>query len=209
MAVNRTILPRKGLIQPQHGLTGYEADQDANWALLDANVAFVSDLQHRDLGLNGVVSGFVLGVTPSLTPSLTPGVLYAQGVRYAPASPPVLGPAPANSTSYLFYNSSTGFYYQSSALGAAAGDALIGQVVTTAAVSAVTGATRLYGQLPVTATAAGNWTVAHLLGRPPVGAVIQMTSPGSIWFQRGVLWDATTLYLAASAAGVTAMIQLW
>src|SRR5439155_22214616 len=29
MAVTRTVLPRKGLVQPQHGLTGYEADQDA------------------------------------------------------------------------------------------------------------------------------------------------------------------------------------
>src|SRR5881396_3158231 len=45
MAVTRTILPRKGLVQPQHGLTGYEADQDANWLLLDANVAFLSDVE--------------------------------------------------------------------------------------------------------------------------------------------------------------------
>jgi len=60
MAVSRTVLPRKGLVQPQHGLTGYEADQDANWQLLDTNVAFLSDLatpQATDLGINGVVFG--------------------------------------------------------------------------------------------------------------------------------------------------------
>src|SRR5713226_8324646 len=100
MAVTRTILPRKGLIQPQHGLTGYEADQDANWALLDANVAFVSDLQFSDLGMNGVVSGFQLSTGVALTPGLTSGVLYAQGKRYAPVVAPSLWAAPAGATSY-------------------------------------------------------------------------------------------------------------
>ena len=73
MAVTRTILPRKGLVQPQHGLTGYEADQDANWLLLDTNVAFLSDVetpQTNDLGINGVVSGFTLSASSSLTPGL-------------------------------------------------------------------------------------------------------------------------------------------
>jgi hypothetical protein len=49
MAVTRTILPRKGLIQSQHGLTSYEADQDQNWELLDANVAFMADLENYAL----------------------------------------------------------------------------------------------------------------------------------------------------------------
>ena len=44
MAVTRTILPRKGFVQPQHGLTQYESDMDANLALLDANVAFTADV---------------------------------------------------------------------------------------------------------------------------------------------------------------------
>src|SRR5438445_12178256 len=98
MAVTRTILPRKGLVQPQHGLTGYEADQDANWLLLDTNVAFLSDVatpQAGDLGINGVVSGFTLSASSSLTPGLAVGVIFAQGNRYAPASAPVPPAAPA------------------------------------------------------------------------------------------------------------------
>jgi len=93
MAVTRTVLPRKGLVQSQHGLTSYEADQDQNWAMLDANVAFTSDLPaslFQPLGCNGLVSGFVLSTSSSLVPGLTPGVLFAQGVDYAPTSAPTL-----------------------------------------------------------------------------------------------------------------------
>jgi len=210
MAVTRTILPRKGLVQPQHGLTGYEADQDSNWALLDANVAFLSDLQYRDLGVNGIVSGFVLSPAVSLTPGMTTGVLYAQGVRYAPALPPSLGPAPASAASYLFYNSTSGFYYQSAAVGANSGDALIGQVTTgTGAVTSVVSATRIYGQVAASPAAPGNFMLPHGLGRTPVGAVIQMTSGGAIWFQATGMFDGTNVYLVASDAGVTGKVQVW
>src|ERR1051326_1899670 len=195
MAVTRTILPRKGLIQPQHGLTGYEADQDANWFLLDSNVAFVSDLpfpQLADLGINGVVTGFLLSASSSLTPVVSAGVLYAQGDRYAPASIPSLPAAPPNTSSYLFFNSDIGFYYQTSASAANPGDALLGQVVTSAlAVTSVTQATNIYGQISLSPGAAGNFSVPHWLGRVPVGAVIQMTSAGAIWFQAGTLYDST------------------
>jgi len=44
MAITRTVLPRKGFVQPQHGLTGYEQDMDGNMSLLDANVVFASDI---------------------------------------------------------------------------------------------------------------------------------------------------------------------
>ncbi|HEY6290047.1 MAG TPA: hypothetical protein VI455_00580 [Terriglobia bacterium] len=210
MAVTRTILPRKGLIQSQHGLTGYEADQDANWALLDANVAFLSDLQFPDLGINGVISGFRLTASSTLTPGLATGVLYAQGVRYAPATAPALAPAPPNATSYLFYNSASGFYYQSSPVGAATGDALIGNAQTTAtAVSGATPGAVIFGYVSAAGSAAGSFTVPHLLGRKPVGAVILMTSSGAIWFQPSTLFDATNLYLVASGAGATAAIQVW
>jgi hypothetical protein len=210
MAVTRTILARKGLIQSQHGLTGYEADQDANWALLDANVAFISDLQFGDLGINGVISGFRLGVSPTLTPTVSAGVLYAQGVRYAPATPPALTPAPPSAACCLFYNSVSGFYYQASAVGASAGDALLGKLTTSGtAVTGAVAATTVYGSVSVMASAAGSLAVAHLLGRKPVGAVVQMTSSGSIWFQPATLWDAANLYLAASGAGATALVQVW
>jgi len=57
--------------------------------------------------------------------------------------------------------------------------------------------------------APGNFSVAHLLGRTPVGAVIQMTSSGSIWFQASLMFDATNVYLVASAAGITGKVQVW
>ena len=38
MAVVRTILPRKGLIEPQHG-DNYEADVDTNWQIIDSLLA--------------------------------------------------------------------------------------------------------------------------------------------------------------------------
>ena len=213
MAVTKTVLPRKALIQSQHGLTGYEADQDANWALLDANVAFISDLLPGDVGINAVVSGFSLSTSGNLTPGLTVRVLYAQGKRYNPTPAQLaagLSPAPGSQTSYLFYNSASGFYYQTSAVGATAGDALIGQVVTSAtAVISVTQATRIYGQVSLTAAGGGNFTVAHLLGRTPVGVLVQMTSTGSIWFQTAPMFDGTNLYLVASGAGVTGKAQVW
>ncbi|HEX5481385.1 MAG TPA: hypothetical protein VFZ08_02010 [Terriglobia bacterium] len=208
MAVTRTILPRKGLIQSQHGLTGYEADQDANALLLDQNVAFVNDLLFGDLGVNGVVSGLTLSTASGLTPGLSAGVLYAQGQRYAPPAAPVIPAAPPSATSYLFYNSSTKFYWQASASGAAAGDALIGQALTSAsAVTAVVQATRIMGRVAITPTAAGNFTQPHLLGRTPVGAVLQPASSAAIWFQP-LPYDSTNLYLAAAAAGA-ATVLVW
>ena len=213
MAVTRTILPRKGLIQSQHGLTSYEADQDQIWALLDANVAFTSDLASSlfgQLGWNGLVSGFTLSTSGTLVPGITAGVLYAQGVDYAPAIPPTLSPAPASQTSYLFYNSASGFYYQSSAVGATAGDALIGKVTTSdSAVTAVTQATKLFGQVSAAPSVPGNFTLQHYLGRAPIGAVIRMTSGGAIWFQSPTDMDATNLYLVASDTGVTAKVLIW
>lgn len=250
MAIVRTVLPRKGLVQPQHGLTGYEADQDGNWSLLDANIVFVSDLKEAAnqnantvlagpasggaaapafralavadlplaailqsslaaaLGISGVASGFTLGTGTNLTPSLTAGVLFAQGTIYAPASAPGVPAAPASATSYLFYNSATGFYWQASAVAAAAGDALIGQVVTSAsAVTAVTQATKIMGQVALAPSEAGNFTVQHFLGRKPAGFVIQLTSNISIWMQSPAA-DATNLYLVASGSG-TAQALVW
>jgi hypothetical protein len=213
MAVTRTVLPRKGLIQSQHGLTSYEADQDQNWALLDANVAFMSDLPLtpiQQLGFNGLISGFVLSPSSTLVPGITAGILFAQAVGYAPATAPTLAPAPASQTSYLFYNSVSGFYYQSSAVGAQSGDALVGVVTTSAsAVIAVQQATPLFGAVSVAPSAPGNCTVPHLLGRVPVCAIIQMTSGGAIWFQTPSSYDGVNLYLVASDAGVTGRVILW
>ncbi len=213
MAVTRTVLPRKGMIQSQHGLTSYEADQDQNWSLLDANVAFISDLPiplFQPLGVNGLISGFALSPASTLIPAITAGVLFAQGASYSPSAAPTLKPAPASQTSFLFYNSTNGFYYQASAVGATAGDALIGQVVASAsAITAVTQGTPVMGQIALAPGTAGNFTAPHLLGRLPVGAVIRMTSGGTIWFQTPTDVDGTNVYLVASGPGVTGKVILW
>ena len=209
MAVNRTVLPNTGLVQPQHGLTGYEADQDANWALLD-NALALSGQQAQDLGLNGVYSGFTLSTSATRVPGLTSGVLYAQGKRYAPPSAPTVPAAPASATNYLFYNSSSGFYYQTSPVAATAGDALIGKVTTgSSAVTAVVQGTKVYGKVSAAPGAPANFTLQHYLGRAPIGVVVQMTSGGAIWFQAPTMYDATNLYLVASDSGITAKVLLW
>ena len=209
MAVTRTILPKTGLVQPQHASTAqWEADDDANWLLLDGLVP-LSGQMIKDLGLNGVCSGFALSTSSNLTPGLTAGVLYAQGSRYAPAAAPNPGPAPASATNYLFYNSDSGFYYQASAVGATAGDALIGQVTTSGtAVTAVVQATKVFGQVSLAPSADGNFTVQHYFGRVPVGAIIRLTSGILIWFQSPTDMDGTNLYLVASDTG-TGKVVLW
>ena len=218
MAIVRTVLPRKGFVQPQHGITQYESDMDSNMALLDANVAFLSDLASvtdalvGDLGLNGVVSGFQLATSNSLYPSLTNGILYANGSRYAPTGP-APDAAPASATSYLFYqqeNWPSSFYYRSVLAALDPGDAFIGVIITNATqVTNVTQATALFGQIPVAPSAPGNFTVPHLLGRVPIGAHVRMTSPGAIWWQSPTDVDDVNLYLVASDAEVTAKVQVW
>jgi len=191
---------------------------DGNMAMLDANVAFLSDLASvadtlvSDLGLNGLVSGFQLATSNSLYPSVTNGILYANGSRYAPTDP-VLDAAPANTTSYLFYqqeNWPSSYYYRPVLAALDPGDAFIGVIVTNGTqVTSVTPATSLFGQIPVAPSAPGNFTVPHLLGRVPIGAHVRMTSPGAIWWQSPTDVDGVNLYLVASDAGVTAKVQVW
>ena len=220
MAVVRTILPRKGLIEPQHG-DNYEADVDTNWQILDSLLQDGADVQAaitaagtvaawlQDRGLCGVISGFTLSTSANLTPGITAGVLYAQGLRSAPGAP-APGPAPASSTSYLWYNSVSGFYYNFTGAPATDGDAFIGAVTADQTrVTTVVKATGLFNRIAVTAPAAGNFSFAHNLGRAPRGALIYLTSGGAIWFQSPTMFDATSLFLVASAAGLTAQIEIW
>ena len=218
MAIVRTVLPRKGFVQPQHGITQYESDMDGNMSLLDANVAFLSDLASvvdtlvGDLGLSGLVSGFQLATSNTLSPGVATGILYANGSRFAPTNP-TLSAAPANATSYLFYqqeNWPSSYYYVPVLAALDPGDAFIGVVVTNATqVTNVTQATSLFGQIPVAPTAPGKFTVPHLLGRVPIGAHVRMTSPGAIWWQSPTDVDSVNLYLVASDSGVTAKVQVW
>lgn len=246
----RTVLSPSGLVQSQHGLTGYESDQDNNWTILNALwqqveadpaietqavntvlagpasgvnalpafralgiadlplAALLGSTLAGSLGINGVISGFTFGTGTNLTPSLTTGVLFAQGTIFAPSTTPAVPAAPASATSCLFYNSNSGFYWQAGATGANAGDALIGQAVTSSnAVTSVTQATKIMGQVALAPSGAGNFTAEHFLGRKPVGASLLLTSDIAIWFQ-STMYDATNLYLSASASG-TAAVLLW
>jgi hypothetical protein len=191
---------------------------DGNMSLLDANVAFLSDLASvvdtlvGDLGLNGLVSGFQLATSNSLYPGVANGILYANGSRYAPTDP-TLAAAPANATSYLFYqqeNWPSSYYYRSVLAPLNPGDAFLGVIVTNGIqVTNVTQATSLFGQILVAPPVPGNFTVPHLLGRTPVGAHIRMTSPGTIHWQSPTDMDGVNIYLVASDAGVTAKVQVW
>ena len=220
MAVVRTVLPRKGIIEPQHG-SNYEADLDANWLTIDTLLQDANDVQNAiiaagtvaawltDTGLSGVVSGFTLGTSANLTPDLSTGVLYAQGTRWAPLAP-APGAAPANCTSYLWWDPSSGFSFNLTGTPPMSGDAYLGSVTTDAShVIAVAGATKIHGRLTVTIATPGNFSLPHKLGRVPLGATIYMTSGGQIWFQAPTMFDGTNLYLVASDAGLTASIEVW
>jgi hypothetical protein len=163
----------------------------------------------KDTGISGVISGFTLATSANLTPGLAAGVLYAQGLRSAPTAP-APGSASASATSFLWWNSITGFYFNLTGTAAVAGDAFLGSVTADSThVIAVTNATKIYGRLSVTAAAAGNFSFNHNLGRTPLGAAIYMTSGGALWFQPVIIFDATNLYLTASDVGITASIQVW
>ena len=221
MAIVRTVLPRKGIIEPQHG-ENYENDLDTNWQIIDSLLQDANDVQTAieatsalgplltDLGISGVTSGFALSASATLTPGLAVGALYAQGNRYAPTASPTLPAAPASATNYLWYSSTNGFYYSPNPTPNAVGDALIGQVVTSGtAVTAVTQATKIFGAVALAPAAPGNFTAQHFLGRAPVGVAFLMTSGGAIWFQSPTMYDATNLYLVSSGAGVTGKAVLW
>jgi len=60
----------------------------------------------------------------------------------------------------------------------------------------------------VTASSAGNQTVAHGLGRTPVSATIEPTSACAWWWQ-ATPWDGTNLYPVASDALCTAKVIVW
>lgn len=232
MAVSRTILPRKGFVEPQHG-AAYEADVDQNWVLCDSlmqdandvsaaisNADLLAGTRMTDFSENVVIHGFELGTSTTLVPAITPGVLFAQGKRYAPAAAPTLPAAPANTTRYLFYNSSSGFYYASAPSPTTPGDCFLGTVTTSAStVTAVTTGPNLSNGANAKALVqvmkkaqinfAGHpggvqQAKAHGLGYAPTLVNIRMTSPGAIW--ESALVDATNVYLTASEDNLTAII---
>jgi hypothetical protein len=217
MAIIRTVLARKGFIQSQHGLNGYEADDDANMLLADSNVAFVSDLPSNgpapgDLSLSGLTTGALLSTAPTLAPQISALTLYANGQRYSNPEEQTLPAAPPNTTSHLFYTTIAprGWYYQPTPTPTHAGDAYAGSVTTNAtAVTTTTPATLTYGRVHITAPSAGNFTWPHRLGRTPNGALLRPTSAPAIWWQAPTDRDAQYLYLTAAAEGATATVQVW
>ncbi len=67
----------------------------------------------------------------------------------------------------------------------------------------------IYLQVAVAPSAPGNFTVVHGLGAKPQGAILEMTSGGTIWFQSPAKYDATNLYLVASDPGITGKVLVW
>ncbi len=64
MAVTRTVLPRKGIIQPKHG-DNYEADLDQNWLTIDNLLQDAQDVQAAIEAAGGGMSPTEIGATPS------------------------------------------------------------------------------------------------------------------------------------------------
>lgn len=220
MAVTRTVLPRKGLIQPQHGLASYEADFDNDMALLDANVAFMSDLMSvasgilSGLGLNGKVNGLTVTTSSTLYASIWAGTLYSQGAPYVNTGILAAPVAPASTTSYFWYNPTNGFYFTPTLVPNTAGDAFIAEVTaSSSAVTSVVQGTNLFGAVPIVVPSTpGVFAVPHWLGRLPIAFPLRMTSAGAIWSQvppAGPEADTQYLYLLGSAPNVTGKAIVW
>jgi hypothetical protein len=63
-------------------------------------------------------------------------------------------------------------------------------------------------EVPLLSPAGGNFTIPHGLGTTPTCVLIQMTSLGAIVFQP-TRYDATNLYLQASAGGLTGFAEVF
>lgn len=68
---------------------------------------------------------------------------------------------------------------------------------------------RSYKEIALAPGAAGNFQLAHGLGKTPVAMIIRMTSAGAIWEQSPTPYDATDIYLVASDAGITGVAEVW
>jgi hypothetical protein len=66
-----------------------------------------------------------------------------------------------------------------------------------------------FTELALAPGAAGNFTVAHGLSKPPTSVMVRMSSSGAIWLQSPVSSDSTNIYLVASDAGVTGEAEVW
>lgn len=113
----------------------------------------------------------------AFVPDITIGVLFAQGTMYAPTLPPVLPAAPAPTggalslQSWLWYNSSTGFYWSSSSsTPTTAGDAALGWVATNATGIAANSTRRIGSGLPQVITPVGPVTAPLVPPAPNVAS---------------------------------------
>jgi hypothetical protein len=81
---------------------------------------------------DGAQTGMLIELVGNeLIPTISKGMLFAQGVAFDPSSAPALPAAPASQKSWLYYNSTGGFYWSASSSPTASDDACIGWVVTT------------------------------------------------------------------------------
>lgn len=128
MANPRTVLSRKGLIQPLDG-AAWSADGDANWALLDGNVAFMSDLPPA--------AGYAASAGSGLTLNVAKGVTFSAGTLQSyPGGTLTLTDA---ATNYVYLDPASGFQPAANTTGFASGVIPVATVVcASGAISSVT-----------------------------------------------------------------------
>ena len=165
-------------------------------------------------GVTGVAICFILPVTSSVVPFLTsaPGNFT---VPHGLGATPKLVMVQMTSDGEVWFQpasyDATNIYLTASAAGLT-GNFVIWTVawpVESISIPPTTLMTStMVTEIPLAPGAPGNFTVAHGLGSMPIVALIRMTSDGEIWYQTA-RYDATNLYLTASAAGVTGVAEIW
>jgi hypothetical protein len=92
--------------------------------------------------------------------------------------------------------------YLTASAGSIAGNAIVfGAMPNPVIVETVT--------LSLAPSSPGPFKVAHGLPGLPNLVLVQMTSGGEIWLQSPLSYDETYVYFEASAAGITATVQVW
>ena len=104
-----------------------------------------------------------------LTPLISKGALYAQGQLYQPASSPVLPAAPASQRSWLYYSSTSGWYWSASSTPTASDDACVGWVVADATMIVALSSGRMGTGPEAVVTVAGPVSGALGPGALPLG----------------------------------------
>jgi len=164
---------------------------------------------------NGIAPGYAPTAGTGLILNLGSGTAFSGSTRidYAGGTVTLLN----STTNYVFLDSTVGYAPNSNTTGYPPSSIPICSVVTAGGVITVIvddrssfrgGSNNYAGDVAITSTTRGDFTVAHGLGTTPTVAFVQMTSNGLIRFQ-ATRYDATNLYLNASADGLLGHVSLF